>query len=51
MAEAQRLDVKRYQGLLLNSFTAQVQFWTAATVTEPYAWWIWKLIPVNVEDA
>ena len=27
-----------------------MQFWTAAAVTEPYAWWIWKLIPVKVED-
>ena len=37
--------------LLLNRFTFQVQFWTAATVAEHYTWWIWKLIPVNVEDA
>ena len=35
---------------LLNRFTLQVQFWTAATVAEHYTWWIWKLIPVKVED-
>ena len=37
--------------LLLNGFTAQVQFCQAATVTEPIPWWIWELVPVKVESA
>ena len=34
---------------LLNLFTAQINFWKAAAVTEPFSWWIWRLIPVKVE--
>ena len=37
--------------LLLNSFTTQVQFCEAHPRPDPISWWIWKLIPVNVEDA
>lgn len=37
--------------LLLNGPITQMQFWTAATVTQSYPWWIWKLIPVKLEDA
>ena len=32
--------------LLINISATQVQMWTE---TKPYAWWIWKLIPVVVE--
>ena len=35
------------EGLLLNSFITQMQMWTE---TKKYAWWIWRLIPVRVED-
>ena len=34
--------------LLLKVFITQMNFWTAAAVTESFAWWIWKLIPVKV---
>ena len=36
--------------LLLNSFTTQVQFCVAHSKPDPVSWWIWKLIPVKVED-
>ena len=35
------------EGLVLNSFITQMQMWTE---TKKYAWWIWRLIPVPVED-
>ena len=35
------------KGLVLNDFITQMQMWTG---TNKNAWWIWRLIPVQVED-